>query len=168
MKPVFWLTAALIAVFVAISLFVPSDTMNEALRAGVFVAACWGIMRWGPAAWRVYFRGAQTTESWGILGIALFLSAEAAQSVYAVVYLNLDRPEWMQLLHVSPFLVYVKLIALSLFIAATRFPGEKPSKVGTVGAALLAFLGLMLTATGPKIGAIVARWLEAMALAQGH
>lgn len=162
MTRVLFITMALFLAFIGAALFITADAMTEALSAAVFIAAGLGIYRWGSAAWRVYFRGALTTESWGILGIVLFLFAEASSRVYTVAYINLDRPEYLQLLHISPFIVYAKLIALGLFIAATKFEGEKPTKLGTFAAAAVAFFGLMLTTIGPLVGAKVAAFIAGL------
>lgn len=149
MKRSLTLTALLLAMFFAAALFIPADTMKEPLSAAVFILAGIAVMRWGPAGWRLYFSGASTAPSWGILGVVLFMVAEAAANLYTLIFLTLDRPDYMQVLHVSPFISYVKLVAMGLFIAATNFEGERPSRVGAAAGATLAAFGLLLTALGP-------------------
>lgn len=146
-------------IFVAISLFIPPDNMTEVLSAGVTVAAGYGLYRWGPAALRAFARGAKTAEEQGVIGVTLLLASIIAMRIYSVVYINLGRPEYLQLLHISPFIVYVTLIALILFIAATRYEGEKPTRLGSVAAALVAFMAVGFSSLGPfiasKLGAII-------------
>ncbi len=145
----FLFVALAVAVFSVPALLIPPDSMTEILSAGLLIACGFGIYRWGAAAFRGIRDGARTKESWGILAIVLLLGAMAAQRIYSVVYLNLDRPVWMQQLHISPFIVYVMLIAVVLFSASTTFPGERPTRMGGVAAAVIAFVGVLGSHLGP-------------------
>jgi hypothetical protein len=153
------ITLASIVAFVGVALFVPADAMTETLSVAVLIAAAWGLTRWGMAAVRAYARGARTVEEQGVIGIVLLLLAIIAQRVYSFLYLQFDRPEAWQALHISPFIVYTSLIALVLFIAATRYEGERPTGIGGFAAAAIAFLAVMFSSIGPfivsKLGAIV-------------
>lgn len=153
------ITLGLIAGFVLCSLFIVADTLTEILSAGVFIASCFGLWRWMPAAWRNYREGAATETAWGLIGIVVLLLALAAQRVYSVVYIQLDRPEAFQLLHVSPFITYMVLVALILFIAATKFPGEKPTRLSGSIAAIITFVGVLLSAAGPLLARTIGEWM---------
>jgi hypothetical protein len=133
------------------ALFIKPDDMTEILSAGLFIACLVGLWRWGPAAVRAIVSGSKTQESWGIIGVCGLLLALAMQRVYSVAYLNLDRPEWMQVLHISPFITYMMLVSVVLFISATTFPGEKPTGLGGIAAAFIAFVGVMVSHFGPLI-----------------
>lgn len=145
------ITVAGVTAFVVPAFFIDADTMNETLSAGLLIAAAFGVVRWGAAAWRVYWRGAVEERDWGILAIVGLLISLAAQRVLAVITINLDRPVWLRELHLSPFLTYSLLVCCVLLIAATRFDGEKPSRMDNVTAGLIAFLGVLMSAAGPYI-----------------
>lgn len=144
--------------FVLPAFFIEPDSMTEFLSAGLFIACGFGIYRWGAAAGRVFAKGSRTRESWGILAVVGLLGALAAQRVYSVAYIQMGRPEWMQLLHISPFITYVMLISVVLFILATTFEGERPSPLGGIAAAIIAFVGVLASHFGPmlltKLGAL--------------
>lgn len=141
----------LIAIFVLTALFIPADPMTEILSAGVFIASCFGLWRWAPAAWRNFISGARTETAWGLIGVVVLLTALAVQRAYSVLYIALDRPDSFTLLHVSPFITYMVLVALVLFIAATKFQDERPTRITGVIAAGIAFFGVLLSAAGPMV-----------------
>lgn len=143
------ITASIFLAFVSIAFFVPPDPMNEVLSAAVFVAAAFGMYRWAPAALRVFASGARTEESWGILGLVIILLTEALRRVYSVFYLQLNRPDWMDALHIAPGLTASTLVGIFLLVLATKFDGEKPSKLPGTLAAVIAFLGVMLSSALP-------------------
>jgi hypothetical protein len=155
-----------LVVFSVPALLIPPDDMTEILSAGLFIACLFGIWRWGPAAVRAIMDGAKTRESWGIIAIVGLLSALAMQRVYSVVFINLERPVWMTTLHISPFITYLMMIAVVLFISATTFPGEKPTKLGGVAAAFIAFVGVVASHLGPsllgKVGGLWQAFLSAV------
>lgn len=153
-----WLSILFCVVFGLVSLILPADPLLEIISAGIFVAAVIGIWRWGPAAFRVYFPRKDKPKpdretSLGLLGLVLWLFSEAGKRVYAVYYIQLDRPEWMQVLHISAGLNAITLIGLVLVIAATRWPGEKPSKLPGAMASIVAFFGVLLSAALPYFAA---------------
>jgi hypothetical protein len=138
-------------VFSVPALFIDPDNMTEILSAGLFIACLVGIWRWGPAAVRVALSGAKTRESWGIIAVVGLLFSLAVQRVYSVVFINFDRPEWLTTLHISPFITYMMMIAVVLFISATTFPGEKPTRLGGIAAAIIAFVGVLASHFGPMV-----------------
>lgn len=143
------ITLSIFVVFIVTAFFFPPDAMNEVLSAAVFVAASFGIYRWGGAAWRVFASGARTEESWGILGLVIILIAEALRRVYSVFYLYMDRPDWMNELHIAPGLTAGTLIGIFLLVIATRFAGEKPSNLPGVLAAVIATFGVLMSTALP-------------------
>lgn len=154
----------LLAAFILSAIFVPADPLTEILSAGVFIASCFGLWRWTPAAWRNFASGANTETAWGLIGVVVLLLALAIQRVYSVFYIALDRPEALTVLHVSPFITYLVLIALVLFIAATKFQGEHPTKITGLLAAVIAFFGVLLSSALPyfvakfvALGAVLAK-----------
>lgn len=161
-KPIL-ITLSLILAFIATAFFIPPDPMNEVLSGGVFIAAGFGLYRWGPAAWRNYIAGAKDETAWGLIGLVLLLVSLSLQRVYSTVYINLGRPDYLMTLHIAPFLVYTTLIALVLFVAATSFPGERPNRINTLVAAIVSVLGISFSTIGPtligKIGLLMSKLL---------
>lgn len=166
-KPIL-IVLCLIAIFTVAAFFIPADGMTQILSGGILIAAIVGVWRWGGAAVRVFVRGARNEESWGILGIVTLLGAIIASRVYSIIYIGLDRPEAFLTLYINPFIQYSTLIALSLFIVATRFSDERPNKLGSGLTALIAFFGVLLTAGGPlfvkSISAFIASVLKMLAV----
>lgn len=145
------ITLSAIAIFVFFTFFIAVDTLTQILSGAVFVAAGVAVFRWGGAAVRVFLRGSKTEESWGILGLVLVLTAEAGRRVFSVVYLQLGRPVWMQVVPITPFLIYMTLAGIVLIVLATKLDGARPSQLPTFLLALLAFTGLMLSSVGTVI-----------------
>lgn len=160
----FTITLVLLLAFALTSLLIPADTLTEMLSVAVLIAAFWGLARWGGAGLRAYMRGAETVEAQGVLGVTLLLLAIIAQRVYSFLYLRFERPEIWQTLHILPFIAYVSLIALVLFINATKYPGEHSTPLTGTAVAVITFLAVMLSSIGPiivaKLGAIMT-WLLA-------
>lgn len=165
MKP-FLVTLGALLAFIATALFVDPDTMTEVLSIAVLFAAAWGLVRWGAAAGRAYVRGASTVEEQGVIGIVLLLFSIIVSRVYSVTYLALDRPLYLQVLHIAPFLVYMTFVALILFISATRYEGERPTRLGGAIAGIIAFIAVMFSPLWPiivaKLGALVSILLRAI------
>ncbi len=144
-------TIAAIVLFLVSAVFIDPDTMNEGLSVAVGFAAAWGLVRWSGAAVRAYARGARTVEEQGVIGMVLLLGAIIAGRVYTATYLWLERPDAWQLLHISAFITYAFLGALMLFISATRFEGERPTRLGGIAATVIAFLAVFLSPMWPII-----------------
>lgn len=156
-KSVVW-TIILVGGFVFLSFFFDADLMREWVSGAVFVGAGLGFYRWFGGAFHVYAAGIDTERRRGVFGLELFLLGEGLTQIYAVAFLNLDRPVWMQVLHLSAFFTFIKLIGLYFLITATRFGDERPLKIGGAAAAIIAFFGVIFTVGGPwlmsKAGAI--------------
>lgn len=154
-RKAFGFTALCIALFAVLASFIPPDPLTEGLSAAIFIAAAIGITRWGPAAWRVYFppkNDAQdSTTSLGILGLVLWLISESLRRIYSIIVIQMHRPDWVSEVHVSSALNAVVFVGICLVILATRFEGEKPSRMSGIAMAVITFTGVMLSALGPWI-----------------
>lgn len=152
-------TLGAILVFIGTSLFIDSDTMNEILSVAVVFAAGWGLVRWGGASVRAFLRGGSTVEEQGVIGVVLLLSSIIASRVYTSIYLWLGRPPAWQTLHISAFITYATLGSLILFISATRYAGERPTRLGGIAATVIAFLAVLVSPLWPiliaKLGALL-------------
>lgn len=107
-------------------LFFRPDEMSDAIATVMAVTCAVGLWRWGPTAWRVFWKGARRTEDWGILGLCFVLIAIVVGRIYGIVFRQLDRPEWLQNSYWSPFTLYMLLCAVALLVAATK---DEPPQV---------------------------------------
>lgn len=112
--------AGAVAVFGLSTLFFTPDQLSDATVIVMTAACVAGLWRWGPAGWRVFWRGAKRTEDWGILGLCLVLVSILSGRLYGLVYRQLGRPEWMLESYWSPFFLYMLLCAVTLLVAATK------------------------------------------------
>lgn len=113
-------TAAAMALFGAGMVAFPPAVLVEVLSTLTLIACGLGLWRWGPTGWRVFWKGANRTEDWGILAVDFMLISIAALRIYAIIFRQLDRPVWLQDSYWSSFFVYLMLCAVTLFVAATR------------------------------------------------
>lgn len=152
------ITLGALALFVLVTFLVSPDTLTQYLSVAVFVAAGFAVLRWGGAAARVFAKGSRDTTAWGVLGLVLMLLAEEGRRIFSIVYLQLGRPEWMIVVPITPFLVYLTFAGILLIILATRIDGERPAQFPTIVTAILVFVCLMLS----SLGGIVIKQLVAL------
>lgn len=153
-------TMALFLAFSLVALVVPPDPYSIALRVLLVFACVLGIYRWGRTAWRVYRNGASEPHEQGIMAIVILMMGLAANQIYSAVFIMMDRPEWLTNYHFSPFLVFISLIGVVLFIVSTRVEGEKHSPV--VGAVLAALTALSVAIAGlwPAVAKVIGPFLS--------
>lgn len=162
LRPPLWLLVGS-GLFVLTSVFVDPDTLNEVLSAALFIACGVGVLRWGPASWRVFWSTERPSmAAVGVMAMVLWLTGTMLGRIYTVLYLNLGRPVWMQVLHISPAITFIILCAVLLFIAVTRFDGEKPTRLGGVATGLFTLIGVLFSTAGPAIIAKMGTFLGAL------
>lgn len=154
---------AILAAFWIPASFLASDAMTNILRPALFIASAYGIVRWGDAAFRVYFDRAGERSSLGILGIVLTLAGIALASVYSVVFIALERPIWLREMQISNFLTFVTFIGVCLFTVSSRYEGERPTRLSGIAAACIAGFGVLFSSLGPLVISKIVAILSAIA-----
>ncbi len=144
------ITLGLVAGFIGPAYFLEPDRLREILSALLIVLCLIGLVRWGPAAFEVYSKRAGERASMGILGVVVLLAAIAMNQAFVItnIRFNPDRPPTTHLLNA---IIYLLLIGTALFVTATRFEGERPTRVGRSMMALIAVIGLLFTSVGAKL-----------------
>lgn len=153
-------TAGILLAFLVPASVFTADQLREWLSYGLIVACVIGIARWLPAAWEVFTQRAGERSSLGIIGVVVLLAAIAANQIYAVSFLKLDRPTWLRETQTLNTIVYVMLIGAVLFVTVTRFDGEKPTRTSRLFTAAIAFIGLLFTSIGTKLVALLTHALS--------
>ncbi len=152
-------TAGLVAAFLIPAYFVEREVFREWLAYGLLVACFIGLVRWVPAAWTVYRKRASERPSLGILGVVVLLSSIAVWQIYTLYNLRAGEPVWHKATDIFNAIVYCLLLGAALFVFASKFDGEQPSRVGKTVAGSMAVLGLFFHSFGQvvlsKLGAII-------------
>lgn len=125
-NPAIIVTAVLLAVWWVLTLLFTPALLLEAASTFAFVLCVIGLVRWGKTGWRVFWQGARRPEDWGILAIDFIFLSYGSLRIYALIFRQLGRPDWLQDSHFAGFLVFLTVCALALFIAATK--DEPPTK----------------------------------------
>lgn len=161
-------TLGLVAAFALPAIYFTPDQFREWLSYGLIVAACIGLLRWLPAATRVYVERAGERSSLGILGVVVVLASICFWQVYAVYNIRADRPDWLLQTHIFNAIVYLMLIGVVLFVTASKFHGETPTRAGKTATAIIATLGLFFTSAGPMVLKFIGGLLQSLLSLLAH
>lgn len=146
--------------------FAPVDSLNYVLRVGIITVCIVTLIRWGRAAWVVYWEGAREPESAAILAVVLTAISYLWYAIWTWVSRALGAPDWMMDSPWSAFFAFLALISFVLAIASTRLAGERPSALVTFALASGTALGLAATAVGhllvAKMGGLATVILRAL------
>lgn len=119
-NPAAYVAVGAVAIFWICARFFTADQMSDATATVMAILCALGLWRWGPAGWRVFWKGARRTEDWGILAVCLLLLAILTGRIYGIIYRQLDRPDWLTESYWGPFFLYMLLGAVALIVAATK------------------------------------------------
>ncbi len=127
----FFKSPALLASIAAVAVFMLSaaawtaDELSDATAVVTIVACIAGLWRWAPTGWRVFWKGANRTEDWGILAICILLISLMFSVSYGLAYRQLGRPDALMNSDLNPFFLYMRLCAVVLLVAATKDEASK-------------------------------------------
>jgi hypothetical protein len=115
-----WLVLGAGLAFWALPLLFAGSAIQEVLNSLVFGVATVVLFTWGPSAY-YSLRGNVTAEHQHIVSTVAIWLIVWTQRLYAVVFMSLDRPHWLQVSAWPAFITYMFGMMGILIIAAPFF-----------------------------------------------
>lgn len=154
MNPWVWITLAAAVIFAIPPLAgVPADSTVQVHRLFLFIVVSVAFSRYISRAPAMWWDGDKSPEAKQIIGFAVVLFGLLYQSLYAWLYVQLGRPDWLTVTYWSDGSTYLTLVGFLLIAWSTNPPRPmrlRGSRVGSYLVGLLTGLGLMLSGILPQ------------------
>ncbi len=141
-----------------VALGVSADTISVPGRVLIFGMLAYVTARYAGRAPRLIWEANTLPESRHIVGLGMFLVAQMMSQAYGVVYVSLDRPEWIASQYYVPAFITLGSVGLA-FVASSipRFPFPpfgRPKGLSSWASILFALVssgGLYLVSHAPYV-----------------
>lgn len=153
MNPWVWITLAAALIFAIPPLAgVPADGTVQVHRFFLFIVVSVAFSRYISRAPAMWWDGDKSPEAKQIIGFAVVLFGILYQSLYAWLYVQLGRPEWLTVMYWSDGSTYLTLVGFLLIAWSTRAPAPRVrgNRFASYLVGLLTGLGLMLSGVLPQ------------------